>query len=117
MPSFPQLFAGSAALYPATRGNVRRCGKLEYSNATEQRWVEAAGTARWALQLDGITASDANTIQNFFDTVKGGFDSFDLTLGGATYNYLRLEEDTLTITQDATRSYRITARLMQTRKN
>src|SRR5687768_8308563 len=94
MASFPALFSGSAALYPLTEESRIPAGILQFTDFTEQRFVRGANLARFVLVFDGIRKEDRDAIEDFFGDRKGGFDAtWDLTLGGVTYQNMCFESD------------------------
>lgn len=97
MPSFPAPFHGAAALYPVTRAERYPVRAIRFSDYSEQRWKRCGTTARFLLQLGGITESERQDIFDFFDDVKGDFDAtWDISLGGTTYQYLAFADPELT---------------------
>lgn len=118
MASFPNLSFGTIALFPATECSAYLTGVFQHVNGTEQRFRKRAPLAEWTLQFDRITKADKDTIQGFFDSVKGGFDStWDITIGGTLYSYMCFVDSALTVTETQPGAYSVTVKLRQTRKN
>jgi len=118
MASFPALFSGAISLYPLTRGRRQPVAIQQWSDFSEQRWVQSAEVGRFQLTIDDVNATDKATIVTFFTNRKGSFDAtWDLTIGADTYSYLAFEDNSLTCTEttDGLWSIRVTA--VQTRKN
>jgi hypothetical protein len=96
MANFPQLFAGSAALYPVTIGEREPVTVLQFDDRTEQRFRESATLYRFVLALNELTTSEVDAILAFYASTKGGFDTtWSLTLGGKTYNNLAFTDSQL----------------------
>ena len=96
MASFPALFHGSVALYPLTAAVRQTVGIHQFTDFTEQRFVEMPPLRRFVLVLEDISASDRDAIEAFFESVKGGFDStWDITIGGTTHEHMVFETDVL----------------------
>lgn len=118
MASFPALFSGVVSLYPLTRGRRQPVEIQQWSDFTEQRFVQSAEVARFQLTIDDIDATDKATIVAFFATTKGSFDAtWDITIGGVTYDYMAFEDDELTCTEAADGLWSIRVAAVQTRKN
>lgn len=120
MASFPALFSGSVSLYPLTRSRRFPVEIQQWSDFTEQRWVRSAELqlSRIQLTIDDVNATDKAAIVSFFEGRKGSFDAtWDITIGGTTYEYLAFDSDELACTEstDGLWSIRVTA--VQTRKN
>ena len=94
MASFPTPFAGKVALYPVTIASRRPVAILQFSDFTEQRWKRCSPLARFRIDLQQINYTELSALRTFFDSVKGGFDStWDITLGGVTYDNMTFETD------------------------
>lgn len=118
MASFPTLTHGTVALFPLTECSAYLTGVFQHVDGTEQRFRKRAPLAEWTLQFDRISKADKNTIQGFFDSVKGGFDStWDITIGGTLYAYMCFVDSALTVTEAQAGLYSVTAKIRQTRKN
>ena len=118
MASFPALFSGVVTLYPVTQGERRPVGILQFSDFTEQRFRKSAPLARFVLTLEDLKEADRITIETFFDSVRGGFDStWDITLDGATYSHMAFETDTMEQKQVAGNLWSVSLPCRQVRKN
>jgi hypothetical protein len=118
MASFPALFSGAVSLYPLTRGRRFPVAIQQWSDFTEQRWVQSAELSRFRLTIDDVDAADKATIISFFEGRKGSFDStWDITIGGTTYSYLAFESDELSCTESTEGLWSIQVSAIQTRKN
>ena len=118
MASFPTLSFGTVALYPLTEVSEYRTSIMPHVDGSEQRWRQRAPLASFVLQLDRISQADKNTVQAFFDTTKGGFDStWDITIGGTLYSYMTFEDSGLDVTESEPMRYSMSIRIRQTRKN
>lgn len=115
MPTFPTPFSGSSALYPATRTSAFSTTVIRFSDTSEQRWSDHSPLTQWTLSLDGIDESSVDSIRSFFDSVKGGKDSFDLSIGGVTYGYMVFASDDLDFRADGA-NWSATIQLTQLRK-
>lgn len=94
MASFPAVFNGSVALYPLTEGVQIPVGVLEYTNFTQQRFVAGKAIQRFNLVLEQVSKTSRDSLQTFFDSVKGGFDkTWDITVGGVLYENMVFETD------------------------
>jgi len=118
MASFPTPFGGVAALYPVTLAKRYPVAILQFTDATEQRYRQSAAVHRLTLRLDEITGAEKTEIVDFFNDSKGSFDStWDLTLAGVTYDYLRFAADTMTATENENGTWSMSVEIEQTRKN
>jgi hypothetical protein len=118
MASFPALFSGSVSLYPLTRGRRFPVAIQQWSDYSEQRWVQSAEVSRFQLTIDDVNATDKGSIVTFFEGRKGSFDAtWDITIGGTTYNYLAFEDDELACTEATDGLWSIRVAAVQTRKN
>jgi hypothetical protein len=94
MASFPALFSGVVALYPVQAHVVQRVGIHQFTDFTEQRWSEMAALRRFVIALSGIKKGDRDSLESFFNTVKGGFDhTWDITFDGVLYENMTFEGD------------------------
>lgn len=102
MASFPQRFDGEAALFPLQRNRRFPVEVQQFDDWTEQRWKLCAPTTDFVLQLDSITEADRDAIEDFFETTKGGFDTtWDIEIGGETFENMMFVDDRLVWTEGA----------------
>ena len=115
---FPTPFGGSAALYPLMTAKRYPVTILEFSDKTEQRFVQSAGISKFTLTLSEITKAEKDDIVDFFEGVKGDFDAtWSLVLGTDTYDYMAFGSDKLTTTETSNGVWSVVVQLVQTRKN
>jgi hypothetical protein len=118
MASFPALFSGVVSLYPLTRGRRQPVAIQQWSDFSEQRWVQSAEVARFQLTIEDVNATDKATIVTFFENRKGSFDAtWDITIGSDTYDYMAFEDDELNCTESTDGLWSIRVAAVQTRKN
>ena len=118
MASFPALFSGEVSLEPLIESVRQRVPIHQFTNFTEQRWVEMAALRRFALTLDNIQKADRDTLEAFFETMKGGFDhTWDITLGGATYQNMVFDSDVFSCRESSPEYWSIALTCHQVRKN
>lgn len=113
MSSFPVLTGGRTFLAPLVEERVYPVTRLRFADGSQQRYRAAPATVRYTLTLSRIPKVDADTLRSFFDGRKGSFDSFDLTIHGATISGLRFDQDELRLTETAPGRYDCILRLAQ----
>jgi hypothetical protein len=85
---------------------------------SEVRWQSSAPLQRFRLVYSDISSADLTTLQSWFDSVKGGFDStWDFTLGGVTYSYCALSEDAFRIQEVNPELFNLTLAFGQVKKS
>ena len=93
MPSFPALSCGSTALYPLTESREYRTQVIRFANDTEQAWNDRGSLRRFRLTLADVSGEDVSRVREFFRSVIGQRDSWDIALGGTTVSNLVFESD------------------------
>ena len=118
MASFPTLASGAVALYPVSRDTAYPVKTVRFLDDTEQRWKQGAALERFTLAYTDLSAADRDTLQTFFDSVKGTYDStWDITIGGDTYSYCCFEDDAPQWQERTAESWDVTFKIRQVRKN
>ena len=80
MATFPALKTGAVAQYPAVRASQYRNQILRFVDGNEQRYRDSAGPLhRWTIHFDYLDATEMASIQDFFLSNQGGFESFTFT--------------------------------------
>lgn len=101
MASYPTLASGNVALYPVTREVMFPVQVHRALDDSEQRWQRSAPLNKFRLEYSDLSSADLATIQTFFDSIKGGYDStWDIALAGVTYSYCCLTHDDLSPSED-----------------
>ena len=96
MASFPTFSFGAVSLWPVTETTRRATAALQFTDFTEQRWKRGPTLKAFVLVLEDMQYADIATARSFFDARKGGFDAtWDLTIGGTTYQNMCFVEDSL----------------------
>lgn len=94
--SFPTLSFGATAMYPLTLRVSCITRVLKAANSTEQRFAVRPAMATLEVSLVNASATDKASVDSFFDTQKGAFDSsWDITVDGKTYTSARFMDDEL----------------------
>lgn len=98
MPSiFPALHSGTVGMYPAVLGVRYNTEVVTFVNGSEQRWASAPGLGDFELTFTDINGYDLGILLDFFNSVKGQFDStWVLTMNGVTYNNCVFIQDDFT---------------------
>lgn len=118
MASFPALFSGVVALYPLVATARFPATVLQFTDYKEQRFVRAAGLRRFLIELSGIRKADKDSLQTFFDTVKGGFDhTWDITVSGDLYENMVFETDSFSCRETGPEHWTLSLPCRQVRKN
>jgi hypothetical protein len=114
MASFPQLFSGSAALYPVQRSTRRATRVLEFNDFSERRWKNGPTLEAFVLALNDVSLADMLSLRSFFDDRKGGFDAtWDITLAGMTYSNMAFAIDTFEAQERAANLFSISLPIRQ----
>jgi hypothetical protein len=73
------------------------CRVIEFLDGTEQRWAAGDPLNSFALTFQDVPAAELLILQNWFDTVKGAFDSTwgFTSVDGAAYPHMGLDQDEL----------------------
>lgn len=80
MATFPALKTGAVAQYPAARASQYRNQILRFVDGNEQRYRDSAGPLhRWIIRLDYLDSTEMASIEDFFLTNRGSFESFAFT--------------------------------------
>lgn len=117
MANFPTLSSGQVAKHPATRIRSASTKVLSFADDTEQRWKQRAPLARFTLTYRRLKQADMITLRNFFDSMKGEYDStFSITLDGTTYNNCAFDQDEFTYVEKSEKLYDVTLKIRQTQK-
>lgn len=119
MASYPTLASGSVALYPLSQTTRLRSPVHRSLDDSEQRWMKAVPLLDFVLEYRDLSDADRQTIQTFFDSTKGGFDStWDITLGSTTYSYCAFAVDELEPREtDKAETWNFTVRVKQVKKS
>lgn len=105
--SFPSLASGNVLMYPATRTIGPKVRTLDFANGFRKYWVSAPLINSWQCDYSGLTNADANTLEDFWTTQKGAFDtSWDITVDGTLYARCAFDEDVFTRTETPDRPNR-----------
>lgn len=112
--SFPTLSQAHCTLYPCDRAISAPVHVAKFLNGSEQRWRTAPVLNEWML-LIRATSADVTAIQNFWDTVKGAYDStWTLTFDGETFTNCVFEADDLVIERPgASASWKVQLKVRQ----
>lgn len=95
--SFPALASGDVLMYPATRMIGPKVKQLAFANGFVKRWVNAPLINSWRCDWTGLTNTDATTLETFWTTQKGAYDtSWDITIDGVTYAKCAFDDDVFT---------------------
>lgn len=118
MPSFPTLAHGAATMTPLIQREVRPVRVLSFASGKEQRFSVAAARRAFTLTYTGISYADVQAIENFFNSQQGAAQqSWDLTIGAQTWNYLHFASDELRITETEPTRYDVSVTVQQWRPN
>lgn len=91
---FPTLSAGAITLSPI-RSLAAPVEIVQFMDSTEQRWPTAPLLYSWSLNLR-LRPADMTAVQDFFDTVKGAYDStWTFPFDGTNYTNMVFESDDL----------------------
>jgi hypothetical protein len=92
--SFPTLSFGTTVRYPLTLKVSCLTRVLKAANATEQRFAVRPAMVELDAVYSNLTAADQSSIDTFFNSQKGAFDStWDITFDGKTFTDMRFLED------------------------
>ena len=115
--SLPTVRSGAAALYPLTRHLEYLTVVQQYTAGNEMRWKKRAPLTRLVLQYIDLLAADKTSIEGFFNSQKGQFDTtWSVTLPApisATYSNLSFEDDVIRFEERKPRLYSTTLRVRQ----
>lgn len=115
MAAFPLAIDGKSITVRHARRYPSKA--LAFLNDSEQRFASGAVVNRWQLDCNGISAADRNTLQTFFESVKGAFDAtWDFTFLGTTYLHCGFEDDVLEWTESKPNRWSTSLRIRQVRK-
>ena len=118
MASFPTLSSGAVALYPLKHVARYPVRVIEFNDDSTQRWKQGAALNEFELVFADLSATDRDTLQTFFDSVKGAYDStWDITIGGTLYDNMAFEDDAPQWHEKTAESWDVTFRIRQTAKN
>ena len=118
MASFPTLSFGGVALYPVTRRIAVPVTVFRSLDDSEQRFKRSAVLNRFTLVFTGLNATNRDTLQTFWNTNKGPYDStWDITVGGTLYSYCCFEDDVLSWRETGAELWSVTLKIRQVRKN
>jgi len=116
--SFPALKSGVVAKYPVVRDVRLETGVVRFEDDTEQRWVRARARNSFRLQFSRLSEEDVATIEAFFRSCKGKFDTtWDITIGGTTYSHCTFEDDTFAVTETSEGLFTVALNIRQVRPN
>lgn len=104
MSDFPKLKTGAVIQYPTQRTQVSATKIFRFVDGGEQRFRDfTATTVRWTIRLDLLTETEAEALDQFFQSQQGRFGSFTFTdpWDGTTYPDCSFEGDSFTMTQAA----------------
>ncbi len=102
MASYPTITSGTTTVTRISRRPVRVLSAVDRS---EQRFKVAKQLEDFQVGHDGMSKADALALQAFVAARKGGYDIFDFTFGGVTYQNLSLDLDEAKITESALGQY------------
>ena len=118
MASFPTLQSGQVTMYPTTRVVECVTQVVSFCDDSEQRWPGRAALASFTLQFTDIDGYDLSTLLDFFRTTKAKFDTtWDITIGGTTYQHMMFDADEFTFTENKPNLYKLSLPCKQWRKN
>jgi len=118
MASFPTLSSGAVALDPVRHVTKYPVRVIEFNDDSTQRWKQSAALSEFELAFTDLSAADRDTLQTFFDSVKGAYDStWDITIGGTLYSYMAFDDDAPRWSEKTAESWDVSFKIRQTRKN
>jgi hypothetical protein len=80
MLTFPLLKTASAVQYPLNVSDSFSVDVLQFLAGDEQRYLATAASLRtWRIQLDRLDEAELQSIEAFFVTAAGSFDTFSFT--------------------------------------
>jgi hypothetical protein len=114
MTPLPIIRGTSTALYPFTQTYVCLTGISDAQSGAPSRWVKGPPLVRFEFHYDPIRQGDKNTLKAAFASAKGQF-ATNLSATPATeYDYLSLDADEFSATEQKTTQYGIRWTLTQT---
>lgn len=124
MPIFPKLSSGVVAKYPTTRRHNWRTGRIIFTDMSEQRWAKGQPFEEFDLEFQNVGGVDKETLRNFFNSVKGPFDTtweFDFPdppapASPGQFLHMKFAKDsTFTAVENKPGRWAVTLRVQQTR--
>jgi hypothetical protein len=98
MMTFPLLKTASAVQYPLNVSDSFATDVLQFLAGDEQRYLATAGSLRtWRIQLSQLDEAELQSIEAFFVTAEGSFETFSFTdpASGVSYPNCFLAGDLL----------------------
>ena len=115
---FPNISTGDVCLYPVTQTLAMPTRVIRFLDDTEQRWRSADPLNSWVLTYNRILWADIVTLQNFFNTVKGAFDStWTFPFLGTNYTSMCFDQDDFSAVESDPGRYTVSLKLRQTAKS
>jgi len=113
------------AMFPSTIVDRFTTRVIRFLNDSEQRWTLHDKLHGLVLEYHNVCGYDVSVLRDFFRLRKGRYvgasltNSFDLKLGGVTYNYCVFDQDDFVVTEDAGKpnTYNFVLRIKILRRN
>lgn len=116
--TYPNLGVGTISMYPVTKDFIIPAKVVRFLDDTEQRWVSGPIRNSWVIQNGHINWSDVMTLQTFFNTQKGAFDtSWTFPFEGTNYTNCTFEDDGFTYTEIGYNKYQVNLKFRQTQQS
>lgn len=116
MASFPALQSGQVTMTPMVRERRYRTEVVEFCDGSTQRWAGQDGLHAFQLACQNLDGYDLANIVEFFRSMKGKFDTWDLTIEGVTHPNLAFDQDELPATEGKPNRQSLALRVIQVRK-
>lgn len=119
MPStFPSFARGVVWLTPAARGLAAPTRVLQFLNDQEQRWRSADYQESWNLTYADLLFSEVTAIRNFFETVKGAYDTtWTFPFESTNYTLMCFDQDEFTAEETSPMRWTVSLKIRQTAKS